>query len=406
MNLLNSTKDDSLANKIIYFGEVISIEDPYESRSIKVRVSDFDSNVENDKLPPAYPLLPIFFHFVPQVGERVVILMDRVYNADKSLNQEKRYYLSSTVSQPQRIKKDPFYYTAASNETDGWTNRETPISEIPTANGTYMSKEVIGIVGRENTDVVLKDKEVLIRAGRHEKEDITKFNRKDPAFIQLRYGLENGSKERKTKTVTTVENINPETAITVTTDSNNRLNIKVIRLSDNFTEESFSEGYSSREELITAAKSKIKTYQSKFAKWQLRTSEAELGGLPTLFPNNQRIVKKEVEIKEENEFTQFAGSVMNLVAEKINILSHKSAKNFNLTEPNSQIDEETQLEINSTAHPMVFGDTLKEFLELVKLFISTHVHPYHGLPTCKDELVKKILNYNLDDLLDMNIRIG
>lgn len=397
----------TLSTKLVYFGEVVDITDPFESRTIKVRVDDLDIRVDNnDNLPPCYPLLPPFFHFLPKVGERVAIFLDRVYNADKSINQEKRYYLSVTISQPQRIKNDPYYYTAASNESDGWTNRETPISEIPTAKGAYMEKEHIGMVGRDNTDVVLKDSEVLIRSGKHEKNNPTIFNRKDPAFIQLRYAIEKSANEKKTKTVTRVENIEPLYAINITTDASNRLMIKVFRLNDNFVEDTFSSTYDNREQLITVTKEKIREYQNKYSRWQLRTSESELSHLPTLFPNNKKIVKEQVEDKKQNEYDEFAGSVINIVAQKINMLSHLSDKNYNLTDPNKQIDEDTQLEINSTAHPMVYGDILVEFFNIVKDYVANHVHPYHGLPSCKDEVTQKLLNFNLDSLLDKNIRIG
>jgi hypothetical protein len=332
--------------------------------------------------------------------------MDRIYNSDNTVNQEKRYYLAVTISQPQRINNDPYYYTAASNETDGWTQRETPISEIPEALGTYIQKNEIGIIGRDNTDMIFKDGEILLRAGKHEKNSVTTFNRKDPAYIQIRYAIENASKEKKTKTVTKVVNIPPTHAINVSSDANNRLQVKVFRLSDNYVEDIFSGSYDSRESLIQIARDKIRNYQIQFPQWQLRTRDEEFQDLPKLFKNNQRIVKQQVEVNEANEIDQFAGSVINLVAEKINLLSHLSAKNYNLTNPDGMIDAETQLEINSTAHPMVYGDLLVEFLNLMKLWVANHVHPYHGMPAARDEITNRILNFNFDNLLNKNLRLG
>ncbi len=397
---------ENLSVRHIYFGEVVDITDPYETRTIKVRIQDFDKRVENVDLPPCYPLTSPFLHFVPQVGERVAVILDRTYNADKTANQEKRYYLAVTISQIENIGFDPFYYTASANESDGWVTRGTPISQIPTAKGVFITKEHIGLQGRKNTDLIFKDSEVLIRAGKHTKDKPTDFNRKDPVFIQMRYGIENASKEKRYKTITRLENIPATHSINITTDAQNRLMIKVVRLSDNFIEENFNQGYASREELIIATKRKIKEFQLQFVKWQLNTSEAELANEPTIFPNNQKTVKQQVEDKKANDYDQFAGSVMNLVAEKINLLSHKSNKNYNLTEPDKQIDDATQLEINSTAHPMVYGDNLVDFLNLLKNVIANHVHPYHGLPTSQDDMVKKLLNFNMDSLLDMNIRLG
>ena len=402
----DSTLGDKLAEKLLFFGEVVSIDDPYESRTIKVRIPEFDLRPENEDLPPCYPLFPPFFHFLPKVGERVVILMDRVYNAAKVVSQEKRYYLGVTISQPQKINNDPYYYSASANENDGWIQRETAISEIPNAKGTYLKKDEIGIVGRNNADIILKDGEVLLRAGKHLEEDNVEFNRKNPAYVQIRYAVENASKEKKTKIITKIEQIPPVYAITTTSDAQNRLLIKVFKISDNYIEETLPGSYDSRDELIQVCRDTIRTYQAKYLKWQLRVSEPELQDMSKLFKNNKRVVKQEVEINEANEVDNFNGSVMNMVADKINLLSHLSAKNYNITNPEGMVDAETQLDINSTAHPMVYGDNLVEFLNILKAYVQTHVHGYHGLPAVKDEIVKNLLNYNLDNLIDKNIRLG
>lgn len=402
----DTTRGEKIADKLLFFGEVVDIEDSFESRTIKVRIPDFDIRVEDADLPPCYPLMPAFFHFVPKIGERVAVVMERLYNADKKVNQEKRYYLAVAISQPQNIYFDPYYYTAASNEDDGWTQRDTPISEIPEARGTYLKKDEVGLVGRDNTDVILKDKEVLIRAGKHDKENVTSFNRKNPAYVQVRYAVANSSNEKQYRTITKIEKIEPTHAIIATYDSNNRLLVKSVRLNDDFVEEIFSGSYNSREEVVEKAREKIREFQELFPKWQLRTNEAELQDFPKLFKNNQRIIKERVEVEEQNAFDKFDGSVLNLVAEKINLLSHFNDKNYNLTDPENMIDGETQTEINTTAHPTIKGDILVEFLNLLKAFIANHVHPYHGMPVDKDVIVNKILNYNLDSLLNKNIRLA
>lgn len=399
-------QDKKLSKKNIYSGEVVSNTDPYENRTLRVRISELDNKISNENLPECYPAQSNFFHYVPKVGERVLVILEREYNADKTVNQEKRYYFCVTISQFQNINNDPYYYTANSNESDGWVRRGTPISEIPEAQGVYPKKDVIGLIGRDNTDVLLKDKEVLIRAGKHEIGNVLNFNRTDPVFIQMKYGLNRPSKQRKTRIVTKLKKISPTHSINISTDAKNRLMVKVIRKSDSFIEENFTESYSSRESLIKASRDKIREFQSQYTKWELRANEPELSDIPTLFPNNQRLVREEVEEIEENEFTEFAGSVMNIVADKINFLSHKSANNYNLADPTSQINEETQLEINSTAHPMVYGDRLVELLSLIKSFVQTHVHNYPGNPPIQADIERKIVNFDLNSLLDNNIRLG
>jgi hypothetical protein len=424
--------DKDTASKIFYWGRVVSISDDFESRRIKVFIPEIDSKlgdfeqfsisdkkskkVWNSKadgadslvkmLPECYSASPAYFHYVPQIGERVLVFMDRYHNTKIEGQQEKRYYLTVSISQPQRIDFDPYDTTADALESDGKTVLENPISRIPEAKGAYPTKDVIGLIGRKNTDVLLKDSEVLLRAGKHEKDNNTVFNRKDPAYVQLRHGLKNSSKESKKKIVTEVEIIPPDHLINIFIDTNHNLEITVFLFRDNTIVDSFVGAYSTRESVLSMTKAKIKELQDKYKKWKLLSTDADIQKLQKDFSGNQRFVRKEVEIKEQNEFDQFAGSVINMVAEKINLLSHKSAFNFNLTDPEQMITPEIQLEINSKAHPMVHGDTLYEFLTLVKQYILTHVHPYAGLPADPDEIVQEIRKYDLNNLLDKNIRIG
>jgi hypothetical protein len=430
-NKYDNISDASLTSKIAYWGRVVSITDKYESRTIKVYIPEIDSKSADfekfslsskkknnfstalsdsfiDNLPECYPLTPAHFHFVPQLGERVMIIMDRYHDTLKSAQKEKRYYFTTSISKPQNIENDPYDTTASSRESDGTLEAGKAISEIPAAKGAYATKTDIGLVGRKNTDVLLRDGEVLLRAGKHEKNDTTIFNKKDPAYIQIRHGLNNASKEVKKKRVF-IEEITPPThIINVFVSGGKRLEIKIFSFTTNTLVEEFTQTYDNREQLLLAAKEQIAEYQNTetYAKWKLITVDPELSKLEKDFKGYKTIIQKEEIVKDQNEFDQFAGSVVNIVAEKINLLSHKGSNNFELTDPEKMITEDSQLEINTNSHPMVHGDKLIDFLKLVKTFIETHVHPYAGLPTDPDTNVQNITNFNLEDLVDKNIRIG
>jgi hypothetical protein len=422
--------DIPLTSKIAYWGKVVSIKDEYESRTIKVYIPEIDSKSADfdpfaistnnkftsafqkaiidafiDNLPECYPLTPAFFHYVPQLGERVMVIMDRYHNTLKSAQKEKRYYFTTSISKPQNIDFDPYDTTASSRESDGILKTGKAISEIPEAKGAYATKTDIGLVGRKNTDVLLRDGEVLLRAGKHEKDKNTVFNKKDPAYIQIRHGLNNASKEVKKKRVF-IEQITPPTHIINVFVIGKRLEMKIFDFTNNSIVSEFNQTYDNREQLLLAAKEQIVEYQATYPKWKLITVDLELSKLPKDFPNNVKIIQKEEIVKDQNEFDQFAGSVVNIVAEKINLLSHKGSNNFELTDPEKMITEDSQLQINTDSHPMVHGDKLIDFLKLVKTFIETHVHPYAGLPTDPDTNVQNITNFNLEDLVDKNIRLG
>jgi hypothetical protein len=77
-------------------------------------------------------------------------------------------------------------------------------------------------------------------------------------------------------------------------------------------------------------------------------------------------------------------SVNNIVADKINLLTYNGSPNFNLTQRdllNSTTPYITDDELNtilSTAHPLVFGDILLEYLKAMRAAFDTHVHNQFG----------------------------
>lgn len=113
-------------------------------------------------------------------------------------------------------------------------------------------------------------------------------------------------------------------------------------------------------------------------------------------------IKNDVKIDEDEN----KGGVTTVVSDKINLITHKGAKGFNITNQDDLISDDELFNIIENASPLVYGDKLVELLQLVKEFISSHVHPYPGLPTVKTRTEEKILNFNLDSLLSKNIRIN
>jgi hypothetical protein len=77
-------------------------------------------------------------------------------------------------------------------------------------------------------------------------------------------------------------------------------------------------------------------------------------------------------------------SVNNIVADKINLLTYNGTPNFNLTERdllNNTTPYITDSEIDnilSTAHPLVFGDVLLEYLKALRAAFDSHVHNKFG----------------------------
>ncbi len=163
--------------RTIYYAEVISIHDPTQGGRIKVRIEKFDAELTNNNLPWAFPLVPKFFHIYPKVGELV-----RVFIEDIRYPERGRFWVGSIISQPHKIGFDSIY-TAQSTTDIPLSNPEKALNTYPEAEGVFPNIEDVGIIGRENTDVILKDNQLTIRTGKHERDNIYKLNKKNPATL-------------------------------------------------------------------------------------------------------------------------------------------------------------------------------------------------------------------------------
>jgi hypothetical protein len=118
-------------------------------------------------------------------------------------------------------------------------------------------------------------------------------------------------------------------------------------------------------------------------------------------------LKNNVVIKEATEKNkEEKGTVINMVANKINLISHQGNPKFVLNDQDSLITDQELKKILTETHPLVYGDKLIELLSLVKEFVTNHTHPYPGLPPVKDKKTLELLNFNLESIISQNIRIN
>lgn len=176
----------SKTNKIIHLGVVESTLDESDGGRIKVRVKGVDDHIGSTvELPYAFPMLQKFVHIIPQIGESVWIMFPDTTNP-----YEDRLYLGPIISQPQKLKKDHHGLSSTSTLGSIYAKPGPAPSTIPESQGVFPKNKDFAIQGRENTDVVFKDSEVLIRAGKFIKNDsikgVPKFNKKNPSYIQIK----------------------------------------------------------------------------------------------------------------------------------------------------------------------------------------------------------------------------
>ena len=300
-SIYNRSSNRNLETRIFYYGLVVSNKDNIDANRIIVRIDGVDDHILDSNLPYAFPMVQKFLHSVPNIGERVMVFVPDISNPFID-----RLFLGPLISQPQKLKNDNQPFSAESALSSGVKEPNEAPSTIPESKGVYPSNKHISIQGRDNSDIIFKPKEALIRAGQFDinylSGEIPKFNKVNPSYIQIKHDV------------------------------------------------SLSEDSSER------------------------------------------------------------GGVINLVSNKINLLTHKNGNpRFNLNDQDSNILESELQKILKEAHPLVFGDNLIEYLKMLKDAFLNHVHSYPGLKPqdlSGENGIDTYRTYNLESLLSKNIRIN
>ncbi len=276
-----TNKEESL--KRVQIAIVSSVDDPDSLGRIKAAIQGppqkgGDDGVALSDLAWCYPMVPKFFTSTPKVGEAVFIfiLNDKKTHAD-------RLYLGPIISQLNNLNYDSINSTALSPFSFAILNPTSNFETVPALQGVFPLIDDIAIQGRFNTDIILRENEILLRAGK--------------------------------LTQTTPTATNPY----------------------NFQFNNTTQGY-----------------------FHVR--------------NNVYL-----EPQSTTNTTRAKGSVANIVANKINLITHANGTpQFKVLDQDGQIADDEILNIIQNAHPLVFGDLLVQYLRLFKKAFLSHVHNSYG----------------------------
>lgn len=409
-----STTDQTLIFKAL----VVSVPDTLTGyEPIKCRIQVSDSKIYNDRdLPNCYPLLPKHLNVYPQKGEWVYVL-----NINKDNNQQIRYFLGPVIDTFKNLTLNP----------DDNTETNSPIRPdlSQPEKGIYPNRKYISIQGRDNSDIVFKEQEVLVRAGKFVNGNPLKFNSLDTAYIQLKYGQAELKESNETKIVTTTKLFQPDgfaiaslTNVTGVFDwivnirIEDKNNTFLGRIYETFTSESGAASFI-KETFLSLQKNDPKTIDKikdnsgnkinniyDFSKFKYINDSITLLKDFNINQLTEKVSKTETVKVTQTVFNDSKGSTINLVANKLNLISYGNIDGFKLLDPDLTITPEQQIKINTEGHPIPYGDKLNDFLKLVKSFVANHVHAYHGLPPDPDPIVTQILNYDLETILNQNVR--
>lgn len=115
-----------------------------------------------------------------------------------------------------------------------------------------------------------------------------------------------------------------------------------------------------------------------------------------------KYVKNGIVGKNERRFS----SVINVVADRINLLSHDGKRYYKLNDPEALIPDSEIAAIDKTAHPLVYGDELITYLKKLIDVIRTHTHPFSMDPPCFTEPQLNTLDEDLDIMLSETVKIN
>lgn len=509
-----------MSDKIIYQGYVKDNDDPMMLGRVRVVP---ESEIYNDLLPQGWdevkdkwtdkdpliflPLLPYYISQVPKKNEYVHIFY---YNTKERVDANK-FYIQGPISRPQNNLFDDYRNTKSMLASGEFLKQANSIKNPE--NGTYRSELSKGIypepgdnalLGRGTADLIVKQDEVLIRAGKNVVTETTAngFNlpaaNEKRAFIQVsKFSLnkEKGLQENKIEKyqlVSQVKNLveweitNPTTTGTTYDGSIKLYKLKTTpqTLSDKiflstelsqyhsntlyeltFTGKTFDESYTIINEFIQGV-NQGKINVSGYTSYPSTPSQKIEGQFPFVYrpsQNNFKILnltggtEQDVIVKFYNKIklspatkTNGFGLVWdkNIVGQQTGVrtttiepfkytptdstytavggdylylLSHKSEipgkKQINLIDtlygiPQSKFADEIEFQ----TEPMVRGDQLMNFLNLMLNFVLSHSHPfpqmppYQEYPTVPDgpsaSKLKEIINNADNSILNQNIRIN
>jgi hypothetical protein len=171
------------------------VDENFEQRKASANGFDEDGTIDgngpwSDKDPFIYlPFLPYFINQVPKINEHVI-----AFYFDKKIRSGKnKFYMIGPFSSPTTIKYED-YRSSRTNLSSGSQNKK--FQNVKDGTGQYKDQEKKGVFtepsdvtinGRDTADLIIKEKEILLRAGKHLEAQSNEipFPNNNRAFLQM-----------------------------------------------------------------------------------------------------------------------------------------------------------------------------------------------------------------------------
>lgn len=352
-----------------------------------------DRGILDENLVLCMPLLPEFFHVRPQVGEMVFVIVENPGDASSV-----RYWIGPIISSKLKLSFQGY------EDAFKIFNKTSFISNQKTSGDLNLSTLLPGdadvaIQGRNDADLILKNREVFLIAGKFSDQKNFQVNTEYPSYLRLKQINNATATESEKGTVVIVKHkINVEIA----QDNSNKF-VGTIIVKDAVTSLELindSNSYLVRSDIINWLNDQIDSAKEKYPNWEFSSSAPEFKNYLTRFDktstpdtgsalltttSNQEILQK------------YSEAIM--VSTNINIYSPRGkfrGDDIKSFEKNQDLKSFGQF--SDTLHPAIFGDETLRVLDLIIKLLLNHIHTPE-MPLVQTSLSDELKKYTVDGLL-------
>ncbi len=182
-------------SRLFYSAIVRNVDDGAAQNRIQAEIVNIDINgkiipgkdrdIPLEKLPICLPINSEFFHARPKVGEMVWVIAENPTDLTSP-----RFWFGPVITNQIKLPFQSYNDSINIYNTASFNKKE--ILDGPTLQSQIKQKTVlasqseIAIQGREDADMVLRPREIEIRAGRFKNNSTTEINNDSPCRIQLK----------------------------------------------------------------------------------------------------------------------------------------------------------------------------------------------------------------------------
>lgn len=189
MNQNRTAQEGGQVKRNTYPAIVVRVDDPLEQGRIVARIISTDESgkirggrdkdTPDDKLPFAVPLVPGFFHVTPLEGEMVILILE-----NPEINTSPRYWVGPLINSKLKLKYQSYREAIKIFDYTKFGLNQN-ISSRPSPSRAWPEKSDVALMGRDDSMILLKPREVYINSGTFKKGTFEP-NLEHPSFIQMK----------------------------------------------------------------------------------------------------------------------------------------------------------------------------------------------------------------------------